>query len=159
MQISNESVVTMHYLVSTSDGTELDSSFDGEPLVFIHGTGHLISGLENALVGKVAGDKFSVDVAAADAYGERHDQLVQAVPKSMFEGMDVEVGLQFRATSEAGEQSVVVVEVNDEQVVVDGNHPLAGHDLSFDVEIVAVRAATADEIDHGHVHGTGGCNH
>lgn len=159
MQIQNDAVVTMHYLVSTSDGTELDSSFDGEPLVFIHGTGHLIPGLETALVGKAAGDKFSVDVAAADAYGERHEQLIQAVPKTMFEGMEVEVGLQFRATSEAGEQSVVVVDVSEDQVVVDGNHPLAGQDLSFDVEVVAVREATADELDHGHVHGEGGCNH
>ncbi|XOV78463.1 MAG: peptidylprolyl isomerase [Aestuariibacter sp.] len=159
MQIQNDSVVTMHYLVSTSDGTELDSSFDGEPLVFIHGTGHLIPGLETALVGKTAGEKFSVDVAAADAYGDRHEQLVQAVPKDMFEGMEVEVGLQFRASSEAGEQSVVVVDVSDDKVVVDGNHPLAGKDLSFEVEVVSVREATADELDHGHVHGAGGCDH
>ena len=159
MNIENNHVVTMHYLVSTNDGTELDSSFDGEPLVFIHGMGFLIPGLEDAIVGKTAGDKFEVDVVAAEAYGERHDQLVQVVPKSMFEGMEVAPGLQFRATTDHGEQSVIVIDVTDEGVVIDGNHPLAGQDLSFSVEIVAVREATAEELEHGHVHGEGGCGH
>lgn len=160
MNIKNNSVVAMHYLVKTSDGTEIDSSMDAEPLNFIHGMGYLIKGLEAALVGKTAGDKFAVDVAAVDAYGERIDELVQAIPKNMFEGMDVEVGLQFRATTDHGEQSVIVIDVNDDEVIVDGNHPLSGHDLSFDVEIISVREATAEEIEHGHIHGEGGCeNH
>ena len=139
MKIENNLAVTMHYLVKTSDGTEIDSSFDGEPLNFVHGKGYLIKGLEAALLGKEAGDKFDVDVAAKDAYGERDDGLVQALPKSMFEGMDVEVGLQFRATTDGGEQSVIVIDVSDDEVVVDGNHPLSGHDLSFSVEIISVQ--------------------
>lgn len=159
MNIQNNHVVTMHYLVSTSDGTELDSSFNGEPLVFIHGMGFLIPGLENALLDKSQGDKFDVDVAAAEAYGERHDQLVQEVPKSMFEGMDVQPGLQFRATTDHGEQSVIVIDVKDDSVTIDGNHPLAGQDLSFSVEILNIREATAEELEHGHVHGEGGCGH
>jgi len=151
MKIETNSVVAMHYLVKTSDGTEIDSSFDGNPLQFIQGMGYLIPGLEAALEGKTAGAKFDVDVEAANAYGERVDELVQVIPKNMFEGMDVEVGLQFRATTDHGEQSVIVIDVNDEEVVVDGNHPLAGHDLSFEVEILSVRAASKEELEHGHV--------
>ena len=149
MKIENNSVVHMHYLVKTDDGTEIDSSFDGEPLQFIHGMGYLIKGLENALVGKTTGDKFEVDVPAADAYGERIEELLQVIPRSMFDGMDVQPGLQFRATTDQGEQSVIVIDVSDEEVVVDGNHPLAGHDLSFEVEILTVREATVEELDKG----------
>lgn len=159
MQIAQNSVVTLHYTVSTEDGTELDSSVGKDPLTVLQGNRFLILGLENALEGKTAGDKFSVDVAPEEAYGERLDQLVQTVPKSMFDGLDVEVGMSFRATTEQGEQSVIVIEATDDEVVVDGNHPLAGMPLSFEVEIVAVREATADELAHGHVHGPGGCGH
>lgn len=157
MNIENNRVVTMHYLVRTSDGTAIDSSFEGEPLAFIQGHGYLIPGLEDALIGKTGGDKFEVDVNAKDAYGERLDELVQTVPKSMFEGMDVEVGLQFRASTDDGEQTVIVIDVNDEHVIVDGNHPLSGQDLSFDVEIISVREATQEELDHGHVHTNSSC--
>ena len=146
MKIENNKVVAMHYLVKTEDGTEIDSSLDSEPLHFVHGQGYLIPGLEDALVGKAAGDKFEVDVVATEAYGERIDELVQVIPKSMFDGMEVEVGLQFRATTDQGEQSVIVIDVNDDEVVVDGNHPLAGHNLSFDVEILNVREASEEEL-------------
>lgn len=154
MTIKPNSVVTLHYTVSTDDGTELDSSFGQDPLVFLQGSGFLIPGLDEALIGKTTGEKFSLDVEADKAYGERFDQLVQDVPKDMFEGMDVEVGMSFRATTDQGEQSVIIIDINDEAVIVDGNHPLAGMDLSFDVEIIEVRDATADEIEHGHVHST-----
>lgn len=154
MKIENDKVVAIHYLVKTSDGTEIDSSLDKEPLHFIHGQGYLIPGLEAALVGKEAGEKFDVDVPAVDAYGERIDELVQVLPKDMFEGMDVEVGLQFRATTDHGEQSVIIVDVTDAEVTVDGNHPLAGHDLSFEVEILTVREPTAEEAQKGDA----GCN-
>lgn len=159
MNIEKNHVVTMHYTVSASDGTEIDSSVGGEPLVFIHGMGFLISGLEKALEGKTVGDEFDADIKAVDAYGERLDQLVQVVPKTMFEDMDVQPGLQFRATTDHGEQSVIVTDVTEDEVVVDGNHPLAGQDLSFSVEVLSIRAATADELEHGHVHGEGGCGH
>jgi len=157
MTIQQNKVVAMHYSVSDANGNELDSSFGSEPLVFIHGSGSLISGLEQALIGKQAGDKFSVDIAAADAYGERHEELTQAVPRALFEGMEVEVGMRFRAADPDGrEQSVIVLDVTDEEVVVDGNHPLSGIDLSFEVEILLVRDATADELAHGHAHGMDG---
>lgn len=157
MTISQDKVVAMHYTVTDPKGNELDSSVGGEPLVFLFGHGSLIPGLEQALAGKTTGDKFKADIAAAEAYGERHDALTQAVPKTMFEGMDVAVGMRFRAAGPDGrEQSVIVLEVTEDEVVVDGNHPLSGIDLSFDVEVLLVRDATEEELSHGHVHGIDG---
>ena len=158
MSISENKVVTMHYSV-TAGGNTLDSSFDGEPLAFIVGKGYLIPGLETALLGKAAGDQLEVEVNADDAYGPRHDALIQQVPRHMFDGMEVQTGMHFKANSEDGEKTVVVLEATDEYVTVDGNHPLAGVDLMFDVEILEVRDATEDELAHGHVHGKGGCGH
>ena len=157
MTISQDKVVAMHYTVTDNKGNQLDSSVGGEPLVFLFGHGSLIPGLEQALAGKSAGDKFTANIAAADAYGERHDALTQAVPKSMFDGMDVAVGMRFRAAGPDGrEQSVIILEVTEDEVVVDCNHPLSGIDLTFDVEVMLVRDATDEELDHGHVHGIDG---
>ena len=149
----------MHYTVSTADAVQIDSSREREPMVFLHGHGFLVQGLEDALVGKAVGEQFEVSVPAEKAYGERYDNLVQAVPKSMFEGMEIEVGMAFRATTDDGEQSVMVIDMTDDEVIVDGNHPLAGVDLTFDVEILSLRDATPDEIAHGHVHADGGFSH
>ncbi|WP_100643304.1 FKBP-type peptidyl-prolyl cis-trans isomerase [Alteromonas facilis] len=157
--IEKNSVVKMHYTVSTTEAVEIDSSRSGEPLEFLYGHGFLVVGLEEALAGKQQGDTFEITVAPEKAYGERHDNLVQAVPKNMFEGMDVSVGMSFRATTDHGDQSVIVIDVTDDEVVVDGNHPLAGVTLNFDVEVVGVREATSEEIAHGHVHTAGGCGH
>ena len=159
MIISNNSVITLHFTVCTTDGTQIDTSRDGDPMVVLQGSHYLIKGLEDALEGKKAGDAFAMDIEPSLAYGERHDELVQLVPKSMFEGMEVEVGMTFRATTDEGEQSVMIIDETDDEVVVDGNHPLAGVTLNFDVEILDVRAATEDEIQHGHAHGPGGCGH
>lgn len=157
MTIAQNSVVAIHYTVTDSTGNQLDSSAGGEPLVMLFGHGALIPGLEQALAGKSQGDKFTSTIAPADAYGERHDQLVQAVPKSMFDGMEVAVGMRFRASGPDGrDQPVIILEVSEEEVVVDGNHPLAGIELNFDVEVVLVRDATAEELAHGHVHGIDG---
>ena len=159
MIVAANKVVKMHYSVLDNNKNTIDNSFDGEPLVFIVGTGFLIPGLENALLGKEAGDTFSVTVEPEQGYGERHDDLMQALPKSMFEGMEIEVGMQFRATTDAGDQSVMIIEIQDEDVIVDGNHPLSGITLHFDVEVLEVRDATEEELAHGHVHGEGGCGH
>lgn len=157
MTIAHNKVVAIHYTVADANGNELDSSANGEPLVFLFGHGSLIPGLEQALNGKSAGDKFTTEIVAADAYGERHEQLVQAVPKSMFDGMEVATGMRFRASGDGGQQrSVIVLDVTEDEVIVDGNHPLSGIDLTFDVEIVLVRDATEDELSHGHVHGLDG---
>ena len=159
MNISNNTVVTMHYTVTTTDGTEIDSSRSGEPMVHLQGSQYLIKGLEDSLLGKQTGDSYEIDVAPADAYGERHEQLVQTVPKTLFGDNEVNVSMTFRAQTDDGEQTVMVIDANDEEVVVDGNHPLAGVDLKFSVEILDVREATQEEIAHGHVHGAGGCGH
>lgn len=159
MTITSDSVVTLHYKVSAEDGTELDSSFGKEPLTVLHGRRFLIEGLEEALEGKDKGESFSVSVEPEKAYGHRVDALVQRVPKTMFEGMEVEVGMSFRATTQQGEQSVVVIETTEDDVVVDGNHPLAGIPLTFEVEVVDVREATAEELEHGHAHGKDGHSH
>lgn len=128
-------------------------------MVFMQGSQYLIKGLEDALEGKQVGDKFELTVPPELAYGERNDALVQMVPKTMFEGMDVEVGMTFRATTDEGEQSVMVIDETDDEVVVDGNHPLSGVHLTFDVEVLDVREATEDEVAHGHPHVDGGCGH
>ncbi|MDX3773987.1 peptidylprolyl isomerase [Chromatiaceae bacterium AAb-1] len=157
MTISQNKVVAMHYTVSDEQGNELDSSAGGEPLVFLFGHGALIPGLEKALTGKSSGDKFQATIAAEDAYGQRHDELVQAVPRAMFEGMEVATGMRFRASGDNGqERSVIILDVTDDEVVVDGNHPLSGITLSFDVEVILVRDASEEELAHGHVHGIDG---
>ncbi len=161
MQIASQKVATIDYTLTDDQGTELDSSKDGEPLAYIQGIGNLIPGLEEALEGKSAGDELSVSIQPEQAYGKRDEELLQTVPRAHFEGVDeLQVGMQFRASSGDGEERVVtVVEIGDEQVTVDGNHPLAGQILNFEVKIVEVRDATQEELDHGHVHGPGGHHH
>lgn len=158
MTITSNSVVSLHYTVSAEDGTQLDSSEGKQPLTVLMGRRFLIEGLEDALQDKEQGDSFAVDIAPEKAYGERVDGLVQQVPKSMFDGMEVEVGMSFRASTEQGEQSVMVIDVAEDHVVIDGNHPLAGVPLKFEVEVVEVREATAEELEHGHAHGPGSGN-
>lgn len=158
MTITSNSVVSLHYTVSAEDGTQLDSSEGKQPLTVLMGRRFLIEGLEDALQDKEQGDSFAVDIAPEKAYGDRVDGLVQQVPKSMFDGMEVEVGMSFRASTEQGEQSVMVIDVAEDHVVIDGNHPLAGVPLKFEVEVVEVREATAEELEHGHAHGPGSGN-
>jgi FKBP-type peptidyl-prolyl cis-trans isomerase SlyD len=159
MKVAPNKVVKMHYSVLDNDKNTIDNSFDGEPLLFIIGTGYLIPGLEDAIIDKSAGDTLSVTVEPAQGYGERHDELMQAVPKSMFDGMEIDVGMQFRASTDDGDQMVMIIDIQEEEVIVDGNHPLSGITLHFDVEILEVRDATEEELSHGHVHGEGGCGH
>lgn len=151
----------MHYAVSDSDDTLIDSSYDHKPMAIIYGTGYLIPGLEEALENHEAGDKFEVSVEAEQAYGPRHDEYVQSVQKDLLQGVeDLAVGTQLRATTDEGEQTVIVIDMTDDVVTVDGNHPLAGLDLKFDVEILEVREATAEELEHGHIHAEGeSCGH
>ena len=160
MKITDNKVVVLHYAVSDSDDTLIDSSYDHSPLSVIQGSNYLIPGLEEALIDRQAGEKFEVEVSAGNAYGQREDGFVQTVPKEMFAGIeDLEVGSQLRATTDDGEQTVIVIEATEDEITVDGNHPLAGIDLKFDVEILEVRDATEEELAHGHVHGEGGCGH
>ncbi|MBU2869624.1 peptidylprolyl isomerase [Colwellia sp. E2M01] len=159
MKIAKNSVVVMHYAVSDSEGTLIDSSYEDKPMAIIQGTGYLIPGLDNALIDHQVGDTFEVAVACADAYGERHDDYVQTVPREVLSGVeDLALGTQLRATTDEGEQTVIVIDVQDDVITVDGNHPLAGLDLSFDVEIIEVREATEEELAHGHVHEKSCCD-
>jgi len=152
MQIAHSKVATIDYTLTDEAGEVLDSSEDQGPLSYLHGAGNIIVGLEAALEGKAAGDRLSVKVAPDQAYGERDAGLVQTIPRSKFPDEAIEVGMRFRADGQGGSRILTVVEVTDDDVTVDANHPLAGQTLSFDVTVVGVREATADELSHGHVH-------
>lgn len=160
MQVAENCVVSIHYTLTNLRGEVLDSSSGGEPLAYLHGAGNIIRGLENALEGRLAGDHLTVRVAPADGYGERDDKLVQDVPRRAFQGIrDIHPGMSFTAQGPNGPTRVVVLRVVSDIVTVDGNHPLAGETLNFDVEIRSVRLATEEELAHGHVHGAGGHHH
>jgi len=159
--IKENSVVTMHYELKNADGEVLDSSKGQDPLVYLHGAGNIIIGLEEQLVGKNVGDNVHAVVAPEKGYGMPVDALVQTVPREAFgdEIDKVEVGMRFQAETEQGPVPVVVTSMDDTTVTVDGNHPLAGQELHFDVSIAEIREASAEEIEHGHVHGPGGHQH
>ncbi|TPE54499.1 peptidylprolyl isomerase [Maribrevibacterium harenarium] len=160
MQIAPNTVVSMHYTLTDEGGQTLDSSVGLEPLVFLSGAQNIIEGLDKALQGKVAGDTLKVEVAPDEAYGPKREELIQVVPRENFQGIDeIEVGMQFMAQTPMGQQPVMVIGVADDGIELDGNHPLAGKTLNFDVEVVSVREASAEEIQHGHVHGEGGHHH
>ncbi|MDX1796750.1 MAG: peptidylprolyl isomerase [Hydrogenovibrio sp.] len=160
MKLEQNKVGLFNYVLTDNEGNQIDAS-NGQPLAYLHGHSNLIPGLENELEGKTVGDKFTAKVAASDAYGEIQPHLIQeGVPKSMFQGVEnLEVGMRFEAQSEQGVHSVEITEVQDETVTVDGNHPLAGQDLNFEIEVTGVRDATEEEIEHGHAHGDGGHHH
>lgn len=160
MQAGDNTVVLIHYTLTSDTGETLDSSEGREPLGYLHGFGNIIPGLENALVGKKAGDTLKVTIKPEEAYGVREDALVQVVPRSAFGGApDLEVGMQFQAQTPQGVRVVTIVEVEGDDITLDGNHPLAGETLHFAVEVTEVRAATQEELAHGHVHGAGGHHH
>lgn len=160
MQIANDVVASIEYTLTDDQGNIIDSSAGGEPLAYLHGAGNIIPGLENALAGKKVGDTFKVSIAPAEGYGEKNDSLLQVVPREMFQGVEaIEVGMQFHAQTDYGMQVITVAAVEGANITVDGNHPLAGQTLNFDVKVVDVRAASAEELEHGHVHGPDGHHH
>jgi len=160
MQVADNMAVSIHYTLTNDKGEVLDSSIGDEALVYLHGEGNIISGLEQALNGKAVGDKFNVRLAAADAYGEFMEDRVQVISRAMFDGVEeLEVGMQFQADVSDGPGIVTITSIEGDDVTIDGNHPLAGEPLTFAVEVVAIRAATEEELDHGHVHGAGGHHH
>ena len=152
--IGDNLVVSMHYKLTDDDGNLLDSSEGGEPLTYLHGAGNIIYGLEKSLVGKVKGDTLQAKVQPTEGYGEFLQDRIQVVKKEAFQGVEsIKVGMAFQAeTPEGAMQHIVVKKVEKEDVTIDANHPLAGVTLNFDVEIVGVREATQEELDHGHVH-------
>lgn len=148
MKVQDKTVVSIHYTLTSKDGVELDSSKDREPLTYLHGTGSIIPGLEQALEGTEEGENVNVELEPDDAYGPVNEDLVQAVPKEAFEDVEkVEPGMQFQARGPDGStQRITVVDVAEDSVTVDGNHPLAGQTLNFDVTVEDVREATDDEL-------------
>jgi len=153
MDITKHTVVTMDYTLTDSDGNVLDTSENHGPISYIQGTGNIIPGLETALDGKSEGDKVSVTVEPQDAYGERDEDRVINLKRDQFTGVEkVEPGMQFQATVNNEQQILTVTDIEGDAVTVDANHPLAGMELNFDVEIRNVREATPEELDHGHVH-------
>ncbi|MDG2524486.1 peptidylprolyl isomerase [Stenotrophomonas sp. HITSZ_GD] len=159
MKIEKDRVVRFHYTVSEVGQAPIESSKDREPLAILVGHGNIIPGLEKAMMDKEAGEHLSVDVPAADAYGERRDGLSQRVPKKHFGNTKLAPGMQVVLQTNFGPRAVTVEKVGMSVVDVDLNHPMAGKDLHFDVEIVDVREASAEEVEHGHVHGDGGHHH
>lgn len=153
MQIADKKVASIEYTLRSDEGEVIDSSEGGAPLAYLHGVGNIIPGLEAALVGKQVGDSLEVRIEPEEGYGPVREELVQKVPMEAFSGVDnVAEGMRFEASTASGPISVVVTEVAGEEVTVDGNHPLAGQPLNFEVAVVEVRDATEEEVEHGHVH-------
>lgn len=153
-------VVSIHYTLRDDDGDVIDSSVDAEPLDYLHGAGNIVPGLEAAMAGKAVGAKFQVTVPPADGYGERGPDP-KPVPRSAFpDDMELELGTQLFVRGPDGEPFPVwIAGVSDEDVMLDQNHPLAGATLHFEVEVLSIRAATKDELEHGHPHGPDGHHH
>jgi FKBP-type peptidyl-prolyl cis-trans isomerase SlyD len=156
MQITKHKVAAIHYTLKDNEGHVIDSSEGRDPLYYIQGIGNLIPGMEEGLEGKAKGDKFNLTIAPDKGYGDRDQRLVQEVPRSAFGDQEVKEGMQFHTNQG---DVVRVIKVGLENVTVDANHPLAGIELNFAVEVMDVRNATSDEIAHGHVHGEGGHQH
>jgi len=157
MQITKHKVVSFHYTLTNDAGEVVDTTAGGEALPYLHGEQEIVAGLEQALEGKSVGDKLNVSLDAKDAYGEIDPSLVEVVSADLFEGVEkLEAGMEFETELENGDDEFVrIISVDGDNVTIDGNHPLAGQNLTFDVEITDIRDATEEELEHGHVHGDG----
>jgi FKBP-type peptidyl-prolyl cis-trans isomerase SlyD len=160
LKIDNQAVVLFHYTLRDEEGTDLESSRGSEPSAYLHGANNIITGLELAMTGRTAGDTFSVTLAPTDAYGMPQPEKVQRVPvkRLVFKGK-LRPGVLAKLNTSQGMVPVTVTKAGRHSADVDTNHPLAGKTLTFDIEIMEVRAASAEEISHGHVHGPGGHQH
>ena len=167
MQIAERSFVTIHYTLTDAKGAVLDSSEGpggGEPLSYVHGRGMIVPGLEEALTGKAEGDQVKVTVGPEGGYGLRHEALIQKVSRDEFPDGDLEVGMRFRSHGPGGARILTIAALDQDTVTLDGNHPLAGVTLNFDVKVVSVREATEKDLEgFGHsdhdcssCHGCGG---
>ena len=160
MEITADRVVLIHYTLKDDSGAVIDSSAGGDPLAYIQGHGNLVAGLEKALEGKKDGDAVAVSVTPAEGYGVHDAALIQRVPKRSLQGSgEIKKGMQFQGQTPDGMRLFTVTALAGDMVTLDGNHPLADKTLNFDVQIVSVREATTEELEHGHVHGAGGHHH
>ena len=152
-------VITFHYRLTDKAGKQIDASEPNRPLVFLSGVGQIIPGLEVILMDMKAGDKKTVTVPAKEAYGEHNPQLIYKVKSAQLPKPDVQIGDMFEVGSNEQFYPVTVMSIAGDDITLDGNHPLAGQDLTFDVDMVSLREATVEEVSHGHVHGAGGHHH
>jgi FKBP-type peptidyl-prolyl cis-trans isomerase SlyD len=163
MKIADKTVVQFHYTLKDEAGNEIESSYAGDPLAYLHGYKNMLVGVENALVGKELGNKFSVTLKPEDTYGERKEDMIQRVPaKHLQDGQGTtkwQAGMTASVETEQGQRQVTIVKAGKFMVTVDINPPLAGMVLTFDLDVIDVRAATDEEIEHGHAHGAGGHHH
>ena len=156
MNITKNRVASIHYTLKNSKGEIIDSSIGKEPLTYLHGAGNLIPGMEDGLEAKSVGNKFELSISPEKGYGVKQEQLIQKVPRANFPSQGIEVGMQFQTDKGA---VATVTHVGLDAVTVDCNHPLAGEQLNFSVEVMSVRSASGEEVQHGHVHGAGGHHH
>jgi len=152
--------VSFHYTLKNSAGEEMETSREKEPMIYLHGANNIITGLEKAMEGRAVEDTFTATLEPEDAYGIRNEKNVQRVPLKRLKGIGkISVGQILNLKTNKGQVQVTVLKVGRFNVDVDGNHPLAGVQLTFDVEIMDIRDAIEEEIKHGHVHGPGGHQH
>jgi len=162
MQVTTDKVVSFHYRLSEQGGALLESSYDAEPTLYLQGHGNLLSALEEAMEGKQAGDKFSLSISPEQGYGQRQEGATQRIPiKHLhnFKNLKLKPGMKVSVNTQHGPWDAVVLKVGKFNVDIDANHPLAGKNLEFDLEVMEVRDATDDELAHGHAHGAGGHHH
>jgi FKBP-type peptidyl-prolyl cis-trans isomerase SlyD len=160
MDISKDCVVTFHYQLFNDQDKAIESSFDAEPVAFLVGHNNIIAGLESAMQGKAAGDQVSVTLPPEQAYGLRNDSMSQKVPvKHLQTQGKPKAGMVATVQTEQGSRQVTITKMGKFMATVDFNHPLAGKTLRFDIAIVDVREASAEELAHGHAHGLGGHQH
>jgi FKBP-type peptidyl-prolyl cis-trans isomerase SlyD len=164
MKITDKTVVQFHYTLKDEAGKEIESSYSSDPLAYLHGFKNMLVGVENSLTGKEAGDKYSVTVQPDEAYGERDENAIQRVPVKHLLGLPTpsakwKPGMTAAVETDAGQRHVTVIKAGKFMVTVDINPPLAGKVLTFDIEVIDVRAATDEEVEHGHAHGVGGHHH
>jgi len=160
MDIQRHTVVSFHYTLRDVSGEELETSRDGEPSVYLHGANNILPGLEKSLTGRTEGDVFSVSLNAVDAYGVRDPQRQQRVPvKHLVHKGRLRPGMLVQINTAEGRMPATVIKVGKFSADLDTNHPLAGRDLVFDIEVIGVRAASEEEIAHRHAHGPGGHQH
>lgn len=160
MQVENDNVVSIHYTLKNDQGDTVDSSEDLVPLVYLHGHGNIIAGLESELAGKGVGDQFKVTLSPEKAYGGHNPSLVQTLARSALQEVDeILVGKRFQIETDEGPIVVTITEVAGDQITLDGNHPLAGETLHFEIDVVEIREATQEELTHGHAHKPGGHHH
>ena len=160
MNITSNKVITINYILKDQEGELIDKSEDSS-FVYLHGHNNIIPGLEAALENRSKGDSFSLVLEPKDAYGEYNPEITQTIPRDAFGGAELEVGMQFHAESDSGHPVLITIsEINGDDITIDGNPPLAGVTLHYDVEVMDIRDATDEELSHGHIHAHGeSCGH